>query len=53
MPSISFKPVKEVERVSLLGSDKSVQFRKVKGGNVMMRLEGLDFYDILLGEYKK
>ena len=51
--TISFKPVKEVERVSLLGSDKSVQFRTVKGGDVMMRLEGLDFYDILLVEYKK
>ncbi len=51
--TISFRPVKEVERVSLLGSDKPVQLRTVKGGDVMMRLEGLDFYDILLVEYKK
>jgi hypothetical protein len=51
--TISFSPVKEVEHVSLLGSDRPVQFRTVKGGDVMMRLEGLDFYDILLVEYKK
>jgi len=51
--TISFRPVKEVERVSLLGSDKPVQLRTVKGGDVMMRLEGLDFYDLLLVEYKK
>ena len=51
--TISFSPVKEVERISLLGSDRPVQFGTVKGGDVMMRLEGLDFYDILLVEYKK
>lgn len=51
--TLSFTPEKEIKSVRLMGSDSPVQFKRAGDGALEVELDGLDFYDILLVEYKK
>ncbi|MDX2432398.1 MAG: hypothetical protein QNK35_15780 [Bacteroides sp.] len=51
--TIKFKPQKEIESVRLLGNNETVSISSMNEGQVSLQIEGLDFYDVLLVEYKK
>lgn len=48
---ISFTPLKEVESIRLLGAGKTVPISNMENGKLTVRIEGIDFYDVLLVEY--
>ncbi len=49
--TISFKPLREVESVRLLGKNQTVSISNIKDGTISLEVDGLDFYDVLLVEY--
>jgi hypothetical protein len=51
--NISFTPLKEVESIRLLGAGKTVPISNMEDGKLTVRIEGIDFYDVLLVEYSK
>ncbi len=50
---IKFRPQKEVESVRLLGNNQTVSISGIEDGELSLQIEGLDFYDVVLVEYKK
>ena len=51
--NIRFNPDKAVESVRMLGADMQVGFTAGSDGVVTLQVPGLDFYDVILVDYKK